>query len=1282
MGHLPPGPRNLAARGSPTLAMSERHGTSVILAGRYRLGPAVGQGANGAVYRAEDLGRGGRQVALKVTRSVTEGQAFRSPAAAVLADFLHPNWAEVIDTGTVSPDLAQRIDTPGPRRGGGAWFQVQRFVSGTSLDRLEGPQDPELVWKFLEDGARVLQALHDLEIIHYDVTPSNWLFERRSDGPHFTLTDGSLARVGALDGPAVGTPIYMAPELTQSKGHDHRVDLYSLGLVAYRLLTGQHALGDSDDDPIEIVDRRRSQDVPRPSAVLSGVPQELDILLHEMLAREPNARPRDGRAVLRRIADLRAMEVPEVLSSEAYARVQSGPMIGQEKVMERGRLALADLARQLAPWSGVDSRRADDNVLILTGPSGSGTTRIARELHREARAHDLPVLLLAGRDGAPDPEAPLDLLFESAVTLWKTGRRSADVLPGDSPEIQVVEAFVDGCLTASKTTPFVVLIEDFGDLPPTGQVAVAALCRELISRSVHAAGELPPPVSVIVDVGPFPPGPLLIPDSHEPLAPLLAAEHLDTTHVRDLLDSRLGGPAQLPETDVQRVAETTRGLAGSTQRLLAEAAQRGDLIASNGAWTWQLSELREYTVQPKLPPEASRALELVSNAERTLLACLALTDRPVSASVMKAICASLRISQVPAEPLVAQKLAALVESYSLTHASLRPMILQGLPKEAIDRARNVLLSAFLLRMDSRTLLPAVKLCHAVSGPLAAWQLFLQNASIVPHRDRDRLLREIETILVKSPELLTVKANRTALAKLLPRSHAALPIAKQLAPHIQTDGSELPNALRTYEVLADLDSPEYVAQQLQLHARAATGTPADRCDLYALLAKVLHDAHRYSEARQATSLSLRLLRGMRRATPARDRLSYLVSGVLARCHVNNEPRRAEVHLIRGIEAAQRCGDLAYIAQLHNNLGIVKMRSDATEAAAQHFEQSITAKEALGDLIGAAWTRMNLCRGLRESRAGASLIEAGQSIAACVARAQRHGLRGMLVHGLMELAATYDQQYRSDLAFDLYLRAWRTTQAGDDSTALRSLHPHARIHSDQALSAAWQLAPLASARGRYDVAATLLQFTAGAARADRLRDPTGKQRSLRCGMHYLTAALSSLHSGQSERFAFRVRRALKYSGVLPRAQRRTLSYAAYVASLPSQPTEPRQLLSRPGREGDRLLRSLFRVYLWVQRLRSQDHGSTAQPVVSHKSVLSIPPIPPGAPGRVAAELLLAAAFCLKTVPSGSVLSSLDAFARMSSFTMLGLRAKAARAYLDRSANPGTWAFCLLVRGFRAG
>src|SRR5262245_4099538 len=180
-----------------------------ILAGRYRSVRPLGAGAHGTVDLAEDILDGGRFVAVKRIEGIV-GAGDPEPAESTMRWFLHPQWAEILDEGRLG-ELGR--------------FQVSRYVAGESLDRLALPLPEEQVWRLIEDGARVLSALHGLGVVHYDVTPGNLVREEGPGGASFVLTDGGLASLGPVKGIARGTPMYMAPELTEAAGHDHRVDL-------------------------------------------------------------------------------------------------------------------------------------------------------------------------------------------------------------------------------------------------------------------------------------------------------------------------------------------------------------------------------------------------------------------------------------------------------------------------------------------------------------------------------------------------------------------------------------------------------------------------------------------------------------------------------------------------------------------------------------------------------------------------------------------------------------------------------------------------------------------------------------------------------------------------------------------------------------------------------------------------------------------------------------------------------------------------------------------------
>lgn len=227
-----------------------------ILAGKYRIDRAIGQGGYGQVYLGHDLTMD-RPVAIK---ELLGAEAASSPEewreyearfrkeAQVLSRFANENvvTAHALET-TVSGDM----------------YLVLEYVGGGSLKQaLDGGQ-PLLVERALSiaiDICRAIDAIARQNIVHRDIKPSNILLTE--DG-RAKLTDFGVAQVGsetrrtqeATGHP--GTPAYKSPEQASSTASlDQRSDLYSLGLVLYEMLTGQ-PYGHNNVSP-----RQRNEQVP------------------------------------------------------------------------------------------------------------------------------------------------------------------------------------------------------------------------------------------------------------------------------------------------------------------------------------------------------------------------------------------------------------------------------------------------------------------------------------------------------------------------------------------------------------------------------------------------------------------------------------------------------------------------------------------------------------------------------------------------------------------------------------------------------------------------------------------------------------------------------------------------------------------------------------------------------------------------------------------------------------------------------------------------------------
>jgi serine/threonine protein kinase len=206
----------------------------VAIGTQYDIGDEIGRGAMGVVYRATDL-RLQRPVAIKVLppdlayRPETRERFLRE--AQMAAQLSHPNIVPIYSVDEKD----------------GIVHFVMAFVDGETLgERLERePRPPlDLVRRVLRDVADALDYAHRRGVIHRDIKPDNIILDRHGERP--VVTDFGIARAGetharlTVTGVAVGTPAYMSPEQAMGERElDGRSDIYSLGVVGYRMLAGE-----------------------------------------------------------------------------------------------------------------------------------------------------------------------------------------------------------------------------------------------------------------------------------------------------------------------------------------------------------------------------------------------------------------------------------------------------------------------------------------------------------------------------------------------------------------------------------------------------------------------------------------------------------------------------------------------------------------------------------------------------------------------------------------------------------------------------------------------------------------------------------------------------------------------------------------------------------------------------------------------------------------------------------------------------------------------------------
>ncbi|ABF45030.1 serine/threonine protein kinase [Deinococcus geothermalis DSM 11300] len=254
----------------------------------YEVQERIGVGGMGSVYRARRK-VDGRMVALKVPQEKYLADAkfvkrfYRE--AEVLKRFNHPNIVRVYD---------YRMEE-------GEHYIAMEFLDGESLETLL--EDRRLSF---EESTQVLRALADAlrhihlhNVVHRDIKPANVMILKGAfvDGRlreggvklmDFGIAVGKVLTRLTMTGARVGTPIYMAPEQAKGQRVDTRSDVYSLGLLAYEMVTGQTAFKGS----YEAVIHQQVFETPKPpKQVRLEVPGRLSDLILHMIEKDPDARP-------------------------------------------------------------------------------------------------------------------------------------------------------------------------------------------------------------------------------------------------------------------------------------------------------------------------------------------------------------------------------------------------------------------------------------------------------------------------------------------------------------------------------------------------------------------------------------------------------------------------------------------------------------------------------------------------------------------------------------------------------------------------------------------------------------------------------------------------------------------------------------------------------------------------------------------------------------------------------------------------------------------------------
>jgi predicted ATPase len=326
----------------------------------YEIGGEIGRGGMGVVYKARESSLG-RHVALKFL------PAEYCCDAARLGRFLH----EARTASALNHPHICTVHALGEHEG--RPFLVMEFIEGVTLQALAAhrPAVAEVA-RLIAQAARALTAAHGAGVVHRDVKPENIMV--RADGYVKVLDFGLARRLPTLGRPGpvgpdtdpgtlLGTVAYMSPEQARGEPAQGASDVFSLGIVLYQLLTGQHPF--ESGSALGTLSAIATRLPLPPSRLNPEVPAALDALVEAMLHKDARLRPT-------------AAEVEAVLASPAGVGTGSGaPAPGPRLIVHRE----PELAALRAALAGAEAGRG--SLVCVAGEPGIGKTTLVEDFLAE-----------------------------------------------------------------------------------------------------------------------------------------------------------------------------------------------------------------------------------------------------------------------------------------------------------------------------------------------------------------------------------------------------------------------------------------------------------------------------------------------------------------------------------------------------------------------------------------------------------------------------------------------------------------------------------------------------------------------------------------------------------------------------------------------------------------------------------------------------------------------------------------------------------------------------------
>jgi hypothetical protein len=343
--------------------------------GDFAIEAVLGGGSFGTVYRGRQLGLD-RPVAIKVpsvriAADPVQARRFAREARAA---------ARVVHPGVVAIYAVGELDDGRP-------YLAMQLIDGEPLDRIfkDAPVPTARALHIARAIASALAETHAAGVVHRDLKPSNIMWRRDRHGDDLiTLVDFGIAvcRPGNADATRlttaglIGTPHYMSPEQAHGEHVDGRADLYALGCVLFELVTGTTPFEGSG---FEVLLAHLGRQPPLASAKNPEVPEPVDRLIAQLMAKKPDERPPSADAVVAMIDD--ALDVLDGPNQRAIEPPRRGSRrLGAVAIAAIALLGAGFAAFQIRGSAGTEEPEPSETTTgALVSPAGEQLRMIPRD---------------------------------------------------------------------------------------------------------------------------------------------------------------------------------------------------------------------------------------------------------------------------------------------------------------------------------------------------------------------------------------------------------------------------------------------------------------------------------------------------------------------------------------------------------------------------------------------------------------------------------------------------------------------------------------------------------------------------------------------------------------------------------------------------------------------------------------------------------------------------------------------------------------------------------------